>query len=54
MLFFDNAKIEVYSLQGKQIHSANSGNSKILKIAVQTKEMYIVKAGSQTMRVVVR
>jgi len=49
-----NTKIEVYTLQGKQIRSANSGNSQILKILVQTKGMYIVKAGSQTERVTVR
>jgi len=49
-----NTKIEVYTLQGKQIRSANSGNSQILKILVQTKGMYIVKAGSQTERVMVR
>ena len=49
-----NAKVEVYNLHGKQIYSANSGNSQILRIAVQTKGMYIVKAGSQTVRVVVR
>jgi len=48
------AKVEVYNLQGKQIHSAYSGNSKILKILVQTKGMYIVKTTNQTMRVMVR
>jgi hypothetical protein len=49
-----NTKIQVYSLQGKQIYSTNSGNSQILRIPVQTKGMYIVKAGNQTMRVAVR
>jgi len=38
-----NAKIEVYNLQGKRIYSTNSGNSKILRIPVQTRGMYIVK-----------
>jgi len=49
-----NTKVQVYTLQGKQIHSANSGNSQILKIQVQTKGVYIVKAGNQTLRVAVR
>jgi len=49
-----NAKVQVYTLQGKQIYSANSDNSQILRIPVQTKGMYIVKAGSQTLRVAVR
>jgi len=49
-----NTKVQVYTLQGKQIYSANSENSQILKIQVQTKGMYIVKAGSQTLRVAVR
>jgi len=48
------AKVGVYNLQGKRIYSANSVNSQILKIPVQTKGMYIIKAGNQTMRVVVR
>jgi hypothetical protein len=44
-----NAKIELYSMQGKQIYSGNSGNSQILRILVQTKGLYIVKItyGSQ-------
>jgi len=41
-----NAKIEVYNLQGKRIYSTNSENSKILRILVQTKGMYIIKIGS--------
>jgi Putative Ig domain. len=49
-----NTKIEVYNLQGKQIYSVHSGNSQILRIPVQTKGMYVVKAGSQTMRATVR
>jgi hypothetical protein len=49
-----NAKIEVYNLHGKRIHLSNSENSQILKILVQTKGMYIVKAGSQTLRTVMK
>jgi hypothetical protein len=49
-----NTKVQIYSLQGKQIYSANSDNSQILRIPVQTKGMYVVKAGSQTVRVAVR
>jgi len=49
-----SAKIEVYSIQGKQIYSTNSENSNILRIVVQTKGMYIVKVGTQTIRAVVR
>jgi hypothetical protein len=64
-----NTKIEVYNLQGKQIYSAYSGNnhpadvrqressvgaSQILRIPVQTKGMYVIKAGSQTMRAAVK
>jgi hypothetical protein len=49
-----NAKLQVYNLQGKQIYSAHSENSQILKIPVQTKGMYIVKAGNQMVRVAVK
>jgi len=45
-----NTKVEVYNLQGKQIYSTHSENSKILKIMVQT-GIYIVKIGNQTLRV---
>jgi hypothetical protein len=48
------AKVEVYNLQGKQLHSIHSENSKILRIQVQTKGIYVIKAGTQTMRVAVR
>jgi len=48
------AKVDVYNVQGKQIYSTHSENSEILRIAVQTKGMYIVKVGTQTMRVAVR
>jgi hypothetical protein len=49
-----NTKVQIYSLQGKQIYSTNSENSQILRIPVQTKGMYIVKAGNQTLRVAVK
>ena len=49
-----NAKVEVYNLQGKRIYSAHPENPKILRIGVQTKGIYIVKVGTQTMRVAVR
>jgi hypothetical protein len=49
-----SAKVQIYNLQGKQIYSANSENSSVLVIPVQTKGMYIVKIGSQTIRAVVR
>jgi hypothetical protein len=48
-----NTKVEVYDLQGKRIYSAYPVNPLILRILVQTKGMYVVKAGSQTMRVVI-
>jgi uncharacterized repeat protein (TIGR02543 family) len=52
-----NAKVEVYNLQGKQVYSTTSHSplaTNHLKILVQTKGMYIVKAGTQTIRVAVR
>ena len=49
-----NTNIQVYNLKGNQTHSINSGNSKILKIQVQTKGIYVVKIGNQTLRVAVR
>ncbi|MCL2100334.1 MAG: InlB B-repeat-containing protein [Fibromonadales bacterium] len=49
-----NTKVEVYNLQGKQIYSANPKNPKILKIPVQTKGIYVVKIGTQTLRIAVR
>jgi hypothetical protein len=49
-----NAKVKVYNLHGKQIYSAYPENPQILRVLVQTKGMYIVKIGSQTMRVAVR
>jgi endoglucanase len=54
----DNAKVEVFDLQGKRIHLNYSDNSQILRIMVQTKGIYIVKVsfGSEkkTLRVEVR
>jgi len=49
-----NTKINVYNLQGKRINLANSENSKILIIPVQTKGMYIVRVGKETLRIPVR
>jgi hypothetical protein len=53
-----NAKVQVYNLQGKQIYLGNSGNSQILKILIQTKGIYVLKAtyGSEkiALRVAVR
>jgi len=49
-----NTKVDIYNLQGKRLYSTNSENSKILRIPVQTKGMYIIKAGTQTVRVAVR
>jgi hypothetical protein len=49
-----NAKVEVYSLQGKLVYSTYPENPQILRIGVQTKGIYVVKAGTQTMRVAVR
>jgi len=52
-----NAKVEVFNLLGKRIYSTTSHSplaTSHLKIEVQTKGMYIVKAGTQTMRVAVR
>jgi hypothetical protein len=49
-----NAKVEVYNLQGKRIYSSIPENPQILRILVQTKGIYVVKTGSQIMRVAVR
>jgi len=53
-----DAKVELYNLQGKQVYSANSGNSKILKILVQTKGLYIARvkfdSEKQILRIAVR
>jgi len=46
-------KVEVFNLQGKRIYSAHPENPKILRIGVQT-GIYIIKTGTQTMRVAVR
>jgi hypothetical protein len=48
-----NAKVEAYNLHGKRIYSGNPENPKILKIMVQTRGIYVVKAGTQTFRVAV-
>jgi uncharacterized repeat protein (TIGR02543 family) len=49
-----NAKVKVYTLNGKQIYSANPGNPQILRIQVQTKGMYIVKTTHGSERNVLR
>jgi len=55
-----NAKIDVYNLQGKHIFTSGKSlnrenlGSDNLKIGVQTKGMYIVKVGTQTIRAIVR
>jgi endoglucanase len=49
-----NANVEVYNLHGKLIYSANSVNSQILKIPVQTKGLYIVKTGNEVINVPIR
>ncbi|MCL2284572.1 MAG: T9SS type A sorting domain-containing protein [Fibromonadales bacterium] len=41
------ANVQIYNLKGKPIYSANSENSKILRIPVQAKGLYIVKVGNQ-------
>jgi hypothetical protein len=48
-----NAKVEVYSLQGKNVHSANTENSQTLKIQARS-GMYIVKINGNAMRVAVK
>jgi len=49
-----NTNVEIYNIQGKRIYFSNSGNSQNLRIPVQTKGMYIVKIGAQTIRAIVR
>jgi len=39
-----NAKIELYNLQGKLVYSAYPENHQILRIGVQTKGIYIMRA----------
>ncbi|MDR2583765.1 MAG: T9SS type A sorting domain-containing protein [Fibromonadaceae bacterium] len=48
-----NTNVEIYNAQGKRIYFGNSENSQI-RIPVQTKGIYIVKIGSQTIRAVVK
>ena len=38
-----NVNVEIYNLKGSRVYSANSGNSQILRILVQTKGLYIIK-----------
>jgi uncharacterized repeat protein (TIGR02543 family) len=49
-----NAKVEVYNLRGEQVYIGNSDNSKILRIMVQTKGIYIASISFGSERQVVR
>jgi hypothetical protein len=49
-----NARIEIYNLEGKRLRSNNPENLKILKIMVQTKGIYIVKINNATYRIAVK
>jgi hypothetical protein len=49
-----NAKVEIYNLNGERMYFANSENSQILKIQVQTKGMYVVKINRETFRIAVK
>jgi len=45
-----NAKIDVYNMQGKRIYLGNSENSQILRIPIQTKGIYVIKVTSGSKR----
>ncbi|MDR0518228.1 MAG: putative Ig domain-containing protein [Fibromonadaceae bacterium] len=49
-----NSKVEVYSLKGRQVYSGNSENSQTLRILVQSKGVYVVKANKAAYRISVR
>jgi hypothetical protein len=50
-----NAKVQIYNLQGRRIYSNNNHeNPLILKIMVQTKGLYFIKINNAITRVVVR
>ncbi|MDR0517823.1 MAG: putative Ig domain-containing protein [Fibromonadaceae bacterium] len=49
-----NSKVEVYNLKGRQVYSGSSGNSETLRVQVQAKGMYVVKANKTAYRVSVR
>ena len=50
-----NAKVQVYNLQGKRIYSVRAENLQPqLQIGIQAKGLYFVKVNSQTLRVVVK
>jgi uncharacterized protein YjdB len=50
-----NAKVQIYNLQGRRIYSNNNHeNPKILQIMVQTKGLYFIKINSSIMRIVVK
>ena len=46
--------VQIYNLKGEQTYFANSENSQILRIPVQTKGMYIVKVNHETLRIAVK
>jgi hypothetical protein len=48
-----NARVEIYNLEGKRLRSNNPENLKILRIMVQTKGVYIVKINHTAYRVAV-
>ncbi|MDR0517024.1 MAG: putative Ig domain-containing protein, partial [Fibromonadaceae bacterium] len=49
-----NSKVEVYSLKGRQVYSGSSENSQTLRILVQSKGVYVVKANKAAYRISVR
>jgi len=53
-----NTNVQIYNLQGKRVHSRDVmhrvSTAGEMQIPVQSKGMYIVKAGKQTLRIVVK
>jgi hypothetical protein len=50
-----NAKVQIYNLQGRRIYSNNNHeNPKIMQIMVQTKGLYVVKVNQATIKLIVR
>jgi hypothetical protein len=51
----NNAKVQIYNLQGRRIYSNNNHeNPKILQIMVQTKGLYFVKINKTTIKLIVK
>jgi uncharacterized repeat protein (TIGR02543 family) len=46
-----NAKVEIYNLQGKRIYLGNPENLGILQIPVQTKGIYLVNVNGKTFKI---